>query len=155
MLLISKLIVKKSPIHGYGVFANQDFQPGDIIEECYSLLADSKNTDFKNYYFQAADKIAIPLGFGCIYNHSNQPNANYGFDVESSLIIFSAHLPIQRGEEILVSYGKSWFEERNARPIHSWRTKLRWLLPTLRIIFRFSLVSLGLVAFYFLLKTTR
>ena len=33
----SKIEVRRSPIHGYGVFANDDINAGETLEECYYL----------------------------------------------------------------------------------------------------------------------
>lgn len=46
----SNLIVKKSPVHGYGVFAGADFEKGDVIEECYAVLLEGDDY-ISNYVF--------------------------------------------------------------------------------------------------------
>lgn len=114
-LFVNKVIVKKSPIHGYGVFAAKNFALDEIIEECHTLLTDNHKDDFSNYYFAADTKNAIPLGFGCIYNHSDRPNATYYFDVENQLMIFKARRLIYKDEEICTSYGETWFAGRRVQ----------------------------------------
>jgi SET domain-containing protein len=54
--LMNNYVVRPSPIHGNGVFANQDFKKGDFI----------------NTHFKAAYKIT---DFGKHVNHSSSPNA--------------------------------------------------------------------------------
>ena len=32
-----KIEIRKSPVHGYGVFAKDDITKGELLEECYYL----------------------------------------------------------------------------------------------------------------------
>lgn len=114
-LIQKPLVVKKSPIHGYGVFAGKNFSLNEVIEECYTLVTHAREVELNDYYFKANDKSGLPLGFGGIYNHSDEPNATYSFDAELKLLVFSAIRFIPKGEEILISYGESWFDSRNTQ----------------------------------------
>ena len=109
-----RLIVKKSSIHGFGVFADEAIFPGDVVEECHTLFSDGEDKSFINYYFSVNDKNAIPLGFGCIYNHANDPNCNYQYDEARQTMIYTANRHIAKGDEIFVTYGNDWFDSRNA-----------------------------------------
>lgn len=113
-LKINKLIVKPSSIHGLGVFADTDIQAGEIIEECYTLVA-SDDPELNHYLFSWEDskKHAIPLGFGCIYNHAEDPNARHESDYQLRIMTIKANRFIPKGEEIFISYGKYWFDSRN------------------------------------------
>lgn len=143
-LTVGKLIVKKSPIHGFGVFADQDFQAGDIIEECYALACRRLDPDYRPYYFGFEDKVVLLLGFGSIYNHSIHTNANYEFDAEHFLCIFKANCKIKKGEEIFISYGDSWFDIRQMMPKEtSWKYKLKKFKPLAFMLLRFSVVASG------------
>lgn len=118
-LFLSNILVKKSKaIHGYGVFANQHFKKGDIIEECY-LLVSKRGGDkaLEDYYFQVGRSAnGIPLGFGMIYNHAEEPNADYTLHPKRSLMVFKASRPIKKGEEIFISYGdEGWFNDRRMK----------------------------------------
>lgn len=125
-LVQDKVIVKKSSIQGYGVFAKQDIQAGEIIEECYSLLLPGKEAEINNYLFSAGDdQCALPLGSGCLFNHANQPNAQYYLEIDPKLMIFTANKLIKKGEEIFISYGKDWFDTR-CMPIK----KISWIRKT-------------------------
>ena len=53
-----KYVIKKSPIHGIGVFANETIQRGEIIE-CMILMR--------------REKLITPH-FGALINHSNKKN---------------------------------------------------------------------------------
>lgn len=128
-LIRTRTVVKKSPIHGYGVFAEQNFQRDDIIEECYFLRADSQAIDFIDYYFLAGECRAMVLGDGSIYNHSQTPNALHRIDNDHAIMIVQANRPIKQGEEICISYGVNWFDSRHVIPKQrSWRYKYRSLI---------------------------
>lgn len=108
----NNIVVKPSNIHGHGVFAKENFRKGEIIEVCYTLLASDKDEKLINFTFSSSKGSTIPLGFGCIYNHSPQPNATYDLDIEKMLMTFTAKRFIHKGEEIFTSYGKQWFDSR-------------------------------------------
>lgn len=114
-LFLNKVVVKPSSIHGYGVFAEKEIVPGELIEECHTLLTNGEDDVLQNYYFKTENKSGIPLGFGCIYNHSDDPNAEYIYIPEEHLMLFKAIKLIQKGEEICTSYGNNWFKQRSLR----------------------------------------
>lgn len=114
-LKICKLLVKKSPIHGYGVFADQDIAPGDVIEESYALLRDDKDHEYVNYYYKFNNNYGLALGNGSIYNHSIHPNAEFEFDAMRNVVVYRAKRIIKHGEEIFISYGVDWFDSRNTK----------------------------------------
>ncbi|TAK72924.1 MAG: SET domain-containing protein [Gammaproteobacteria bacterium] len=139
-LVCCDILVKKSPIHGYGVFANQDIPAGEVIEECYALPITEQVLN--DYAFQNGHKKnVLLLGCGSIYNHSSTPCANFVFDEERFLMIFRANRLIKQGEEIYISYGPEWFSSRHARPIEpSFWFKLKKWLPVAQILARFAIV---------------
>lgn len=144
-----KVSVKKSPIHGYGVFADQTIAAGDIIEECYTLLSETKVKEFEKHYFKAMGKFAVPLGNGCIYNHSHSPNAVDKWDKEHHLFLFIAKRSIQKGEEICIFYGEDYFEPHEIKmKKDSFLVKLRRIYPIVGMVSRFMLVTAAL--YYFL-----
>ncbi len=109
---------------GRGMFTALDIEPGSLIEICPLILipvtqsAFIDKTEIYNYYFLWNDEfIALALGYGSLYNHSNHPNAKVIFDYESQEIQFEANRLIQEGEEILIDYLdgdpglKVWFAE--------------------------------------------
>src|SRR5258708_17523945 len=91
------LLVKKSPIHGYGVFASTAIEKDQVIEECHPLFLPQDSDFLINYSFQAGEESAIPLGFACIYNHSPTPNISYTYAAETKLFGFRALRLIQHG----------------------------------------------------------
>lgn len=140
-LVCAALSVKQSLIHGYGVFAQQDIQPDSIIEECRALVRREIDKDFRDYYFGVDQYEILLLGNGSLYNHSNQPNACYRFDPDHSLMVFRASRFIARGEEIFISYGKTWFSDRRSKVKEiSWWRKLKRFTAPLQMMLRFLLV---------------
>lgn len=114
-LFQNKISIKKSPVHGFGVFADVGIAAGDLIEECYAILTSQKDRALRDFYFAAGERDCIPAGFAMIYNHSNEPNASYVFDPQYSLVIFRAIKPIKKGDEIFTYYGTEWFSCRALR----------------------------------------
>ena len=140
-LIHSKLQLKQSHVHGYGVFAEQDIQVGDIIEECYTLPRTDNEKVFDHYYFKGKDNYVLPLGFGAIYNHSKDHNAEYEYDSEHGLLVFSATRTIKQGEEIFIYYGENWFGPRKMKLKQtSLVFKLRKLFGFSPVLFRCLLV---------------
>lgn len=115
-LFQTKLVVKKSSTHGYGVFANKDLKKGELIEECYILIS-KKGGDkgLDDYYFDIKGKFGIFLGFGCIYNHSDDPNGDYFINVKNRVVTIKAKRAIRKGKEIFLSYGDEWFSSRGRK----------------------------------------
>ncbi len=115
--------IKKSSIHGRGVFAMQMIHQGETLEVCHLLLLNEKETKFLDetklydYYFLWDHGSALALGNGSFYNHSYNPNAKYERDFSTTTLKFIALKTIQKGEEITVNYNgdptsqeKVWFE---------------------------------------------
>jgi uncharacterized protein len=115
-LFQNKLRVKKSSLHGYGVFAGKTFKKGDILEECYIIIGKGGDRKLEDFYFDVKGKYAIFTGFGIIYNHSDTPNADYYIYSKRRLAVFKANTTIRKGEEIFISYGDKWFTSRNTKP---------------------------------------
>ncbi len=63
-LFQGEIVVKKSTVHGYGVFALKDFRKGEKIEECYFILSKGGDKVLEDFYFDAKGKYAIFTGFG-------------------------------------------------------------------------------------------
>lgn len=138
-----QIIVKKSPIHGYGVFAAEQINAGSIIEECYALPITTLQKELNNYYFTDGKKNILALGYGSIYNHAHENNAAFGYHAENALLIFTASRTIQLGEEIFIDYGKEWFKSRRLLPTQILvknRQKNKMLLRFLAVLCLFFIV---------------
>ena len=116
-LFQSKIYVKKSSTHGYGVFAGKTFKKGEKIEECY-IIVSRRGGDkvLEDFYFDVNGKYGVFTGFGSIYNHSEDANADYLINEKNRCATIKAYRPIRKGEEIFVSYGDEWFSDRGFKP---------------------------------------
>lgn len=112
----NKIYVKKSPIHGFGVYADKLIRKGELIEECYAILTPGGDDILDDYYFDANGTYAFLTGFGSIYNHDDEPNANYTINKKTKVATIVADKQIKKGEEIFVSYGEEWFTTRKMQP---------------------------------------
>jgi len=102
-----------SPIHGRGVFAKKNLKIGAIIEECPIIKMKLQEMTVRkhmllNYYAFMIDEqneyTGIALGYGSLYNHSDNSNASYYFNKEKELMIFEAVQPITKNQEITINY---------------------------------------------------
>lgn len=110
-----KLEVRKTYQKGWGVFATSPIYLNEIIEECPLLEVPSKLLNshpevFKDYAFaypiENSQLLVLPLGFGCIYNHSDTPNAKWQHNpLDNQIFQFVAITDIQVGEEVCTYYG--------------------------------------------------
>lgn len=116
----TKVEVRTSPIHGYGVFAIESINKGEIIEECHLLTIPFKLGTFDSFLvnhkfnFPSQGKVeeyVIPLGYGAIYNHSDNNNAFWRTNREHRTFEFIAERDIEIGEEVCTYYGDSGYWE--------------------------------------------
>jgi SET domain-containing protein len=124
-----KICLKKSEIHGLGVFAKQDIKEQEKIEVCKLLrlgwrMAYQHDPVVKDYCWGnmscACEQCKIhgpttylALGYGSIYNHSDNPNSNISFDYKNQVFVVVASRDISNGEEIFVTYGDSYWKYRS------------------------------------------
>lgn len=111
----NKLIVKRSTTHGYGVYSRKTIRKGEKIEECYIIISKGGDKTLDDFYFDAKGKCAVFTGFGSIYNHSEEPNADYTININRRIATIKADRTIKKGEEIFVSYGDKWFSSRGLK----------------------------------------
>lgn len=109
--LATKVEIKESHGKGLGVFATEFIYKGEIIEECHlipvPILRGQKI--FIDYIFGWPSKLSLemvlPLGYGCIYNHSDNNNATWQDHPTLKAFQFIAVKNINPGEEICTFYG--------------------------------------------------
>jgi hypothetical protein len=114
--------------YGHGVFSTGDIPADTTIEECPFLrmkgaefsgivddyvyhLDEEKDDDGKETWIYS-----FPLGWGCVYNHSDDPNTDYWIDTERNLIVFDTVKDISAGDQLFINYGKEWWEARDLTP---------------------------------------
>ena len=107
----TKIVVKESPIHGLGVFCTKKIETGEIVETCPFLVFPQSPLEkvpvFSDYSFcfPRSDNWthhSIVLGYGSLYNHSEEPNTNWYTD-DKTFVFFSLR-EIEVGEELLINY---------------------------------------------------
>jgi tRNA-specific adenosine deaminase 3 len=116
---IEKIEVRESSIHGLGVFAKELIEKNEMFESCPVLIfsqftmthlyesAQSRSLlhDYVFSWFEG--QVAVALGCGSIYNHSNDDtNASHRMNSNIPSIEFVAKRDIQPDEEILIHYWK-------------------------------------------------
>lgn len=120
------LYIGPSPRGGRGVFSRAFISQGTLIETCPVISMPEKaraqldQTLLHDYYFiwgENDQRCALVLGYGSLYNHDYQPNAEYEPDYQQDLLSFYARQNIHPGEEITVNYSGDpegeiplWFE---------------------------------------------
>lgn len=107
----NSIVIRKSEIHGYGVFATEDIEKDDILEEVPVILYQksdlaSENTYITTYSYGITDDVvAIPMGCAGMYNHSQTPNVGSNFNSYLRIYTHFALRDIKAGEELTLDYG--------------------------------------------------
>ena len=113
MLHIPGLYVADSEGRGRGVFTAVAIGKGDIIEYCPLIIIPPQQkmlvdkTIFHDYYYnwpEPKGAACLPLGYGSIYNHSVEPNAEIVLDIEGKVLQFHCIKETSAGDEIFVDY---------------------------------------------------
>ena len=110
---------------GRGVYATEHFDAGEIVEVAPVVLLALDSQPFPGairrlVYNWSKTHVALALGYGSLYNHSDQPNLGFRRFPQGQSIIFSALREIKAGEQLTISYDyhgkgenpreRSWFE---------------------------------------------
>lgn len=112
----TKIYVAKSRIHGLGVFASENIEKGTcfeitpLVDVVLSKAEDLGREFLYDYRFSyitggKITKLVMALGYGSLYNHSDDPNANWRLNNEINMFEFYSVKDIKAGEEILIYYG--------------------------------------------------
>ncbi len=118
----TKIKIQKSNLHNQGVFASKDILEGEIVEICpllqlgwrsqYQSDPIIKNYMWVNKSCNCKDcKIHsaityMPMGYGSLYNHSNEPNVSVTINWTEQTATFKAIKTILVEEELLIKYEK-------------------------------------------------
>ncbi len=125
-----RIEVRKSPIHGYGVFAKEFIRGYETLEECHFIdISDNtyKGELIERYIWKFPTTVdgnpneytwekytnILPLGFAVIYNSTLDTqlnNVNYDIDWENKLVRYSTNKDVQQDEELFVYYGDEYIE---------------------------------------------
>jgi uncharacterized protein len=111
-----KVYVARSTIPGLdrGVFADRPLRKGDIVERCPLVIGkDAGAPIIEDYKFMyPGKKTAVALGYGSLYNHSDDPNADWEIRPSLRQIVVRANRAIPKDTEIFIDYGPSWWKTR-------------------------------------------
>ncbi|KAH9841879.1 uncharacterized protein C8Q71DRAFT_700693 [Rhodofomes roseus] len=108
---------------GRGVYAARPLEPRTVIEISPVLLFSAaeyrehgRHTVLDHYTFKWKDgRMALALGLGSLFNHSQQPNVSYTLDKETESIRYTTTRRIEDGEELFIFYGHNlWFDAVDA-----------------------------------------
>lgn len=121
---MTRVAAAEGCVSGRGVLALSAFRADEQIESCPVIVVPAEEiaalntTCLYDYYFGWKDgAAAFALGFGSLYNHSREPNADYRKDYAHRTVEIVAVRDIACGEEIVVDYSRGgtnplWFDER-------------------------------------------
>lgn len=107
------LYIKEIAGKGRCVFCTEDIYPGELIEICPVIILLAKDralidkTGLYDYYFIWGDdqtQTAIALGYGSLYNHSYQANAQYESYYAEGEIHILGYRYIPANTEITINY---------------------------------------------------
>lgn len=132
LYISSKIEVKESSVHGYGVFAKENLEAGEVLEECYYLDLGTRWTEvpdvLKDYVYalpRSSPKIpaksAAVLGYAMIYNHSDKFSVDYKCDVKNKIFTYWINRDVKAGEELFTTYGKSSYSAKRIE-MKKWMT---------------------------------
>lgn len=121
--------VRPTKNKGRGVFALQNFKVNEIVEAAPVIRLTPKerkhcSKTLLNYYmypWRSTRSASVVLGYGSIYNHSFNPNADWKQNFKTKMMAYRAIKPIKKGEEITVNYNGEpndttpidWLETQN------------------------------------------
>ena len=107
------LVVETYPGMGRGLYSTIPIAKGAIVEvsPVIPLTAADwkqiKNTTLEPYVFAWGEKCltnAIPLGYGGLFNHSDDPNVSFWLNVPEQSITFRALRDIAVSEQLTIDY---------------------------------------------------
>lgn len=113
-----------------GVYANQCFQAGEIIEICPVVIIHGFPRDLPrelqtilfnwSNLTHSPPSLAIALGFGSLYNHNDPANLRYEVSIIDKTIRFISVVHIKTHDELTINYNSlvgdntaktnSWFD---------------------------------------------
>lgn len=125
---VSKHDVIGSPLHvspffiivdtefGRGLIAAKDIREREIIEISPYLRINSHDsrcmdaTVIESYRFlidgeNILGDTCLALGYGSLFNHSEEPNVDYDIDPSRSIIEYVTLRDIEKGEQLFIDYG--------------------------------------------------
>jgi SET domain-containing protein len=104
--------IRKSILHGWGVFAINDISKDTLLEECHGLFL--SGDEFKkikdipgigcNSFTISKDEVMLPYGYGAIYNSRKDNTVIIKFNKEKRTLDFYTAEDIKAHEELFLNY---------------------------------------------------
>ena len=107
------LYILNHPIKGRCIHTAHTIKKNNLIEICPLIVLKKKDkkkldaTKLHDYYFnwgRKRKKVAIALGYGSLYNHAQNPNAQFEIDLSNQVLRIISKNKIKAGQEITISY---------------------------------------------------
>jgi len=114
-----KIQIKRSPVQGWGMFANEPLKKYELLEESPIIIVGPEELanphNLGRYFASIKDgRVFIGLGFGSLYNHSLTPNVEWYIDGVNLTQNYYTLRDIEVGEELFSCYNPNIvFEEQN------------------------------------------
>jgi SET domain-containing protein len=104
----TKLAVRRSPLHRWGVFATARIAAHEVLEEVpYYCVPKAELAASEPYSYYLSDDTSIfGGGMAGFYNHSAEPNTDHEIDRVNELMRHYALRDIAAGEELTLNYGE-------------------------------------------------
>jgi hypothetical protein len=102
----------------YTVLSKDMIANGEIVEICPVIPCgiEAKAIDgIKDHVFEIDKnerRYGLVLGYGSLYQHSEKPNLEFGYNKNSKQMYFTSVRMIKAGEELTIDYGKEYWDER-------------------------------------------
>ncbi|GJJ71211.1 hypothetical protein EMPS_03561 [Entomortierella parvispora] len=115
----ASLVIQDCGLKGRGVVTRLQIPARTVIDISPILLfptdeytAHGQYTQLDHYTYRWQGGMALAMGLGSMFNHSNKPNVGFQRDFVNKLIRYSALRDIEEGEELCISYGPNlWFPD--------------------------------------------
>lgn len=106
-----KIQIKRSPVQGWGIFANEPLKKYELLEESPIIIVEPSelaNPHNLGRYFAGLkdNNVFIGLGYGSLYNHSQTPNVAWYVDGVNYTQNYYTLRDIDAGEELFSFYNE-------------------------------------------------
>lgn len=101
------IIIKKSPIHGWGVFTQEAIPKDQIITQSALIkipVGEYCPNNVLTYTYSYEGNLFLSLGHANLINSSNEPNSRFEINTEDNIITIIATRDIFINEEITLKY---------------------------------------------------
>lgn len=118
--LDKRLAIKWTKEFGYGVYAQEHIQSNKFIEIAPVIVCEKELIKVKNivdYIISWNNKLAVPLGWTMLYNHSDNNCCDFSSNFQENLLAIITNREIEKGEQLTVNYGNNWFSSRSIKKL--------------------------------------